>query len=152
MKRPLLAKRHRTLRRGFAKKYVRWSASNWKNIVFSDEKIFRVRPGGQIRCWKQISDKKFIAKYVIPQVQKAEGVIVWAAMNGHGQIVLKRCPPKVNSLAYQAILGQVTGFIRPRHAIGCFQRLPPPSPTEHRATSSSKMVLRSTAAEARGRG
>ena len=114
VKRPLLTMRHRKLRREFAKKVGRWSADQWKKIIFSDEKIFRVRPGGQIRCWKQKTDKKFVAKYVIPTVQKPEGVMIWAAMNGAGRIVLERCPPKVNSSAYQAILQTHKRFIQPR--------------------------------------
>ena len=106
--------RHRTLRRQFAAKFLCWPKEKWRNIIFSDEKIFKVRPGGKVKYWKQINQSKFAAKYVIPQVQKAEGVMIWAAMNGKGNIVVKRCPPKVKSQDYQDILGQAATFIRPR--------------------------------------
>lgn len=115
VKRPLLTARHRRLRKEFAAKFSRWGPQKWRDIIFTDEKIFRVRPGGLVRCWKQVSDKKFAAKYVIPQVQRPEGVMVWAGMNGLGQIKLMRCPPKVKSADYQTILGQVKSFISPRY-------------------------------------
>lgn len=114
VKRPLLSMSHRRLRRAFAANYFRWGPKSWKKIIFSDEKIFRVRPGGQVRCWKQVSDRKFLAKYVQPTVQKPEGVMVWAAMNGKGDILLRRCPAKLNSAGYQTILTGAMTFIRPR--------------------------------------
>ncbi len=42
--------------------------------------------------------QKIAAQYVIPTVQKPEGVMVWAAMDVTGKIVLRRYPPKVNSI------------------------------------------------------
>lgn len=117
VKRPLLTLRHRRLRRIFARTFGQWGADKWRDIVFSDEKIFRLRPGGLVRYWKQVSDKKFLAKYVVPQVQKAEGVMVWAGMNGKGEIIVKRCPPKVKSADYVTILESVKSFIRPRFDI-----------------------------------
>lgn len=93
VKRPLLTAGHRLKRRLFANKFRRWTAAQWKNVVFSDEKLFRVRPGGQVRHWRQVSDSKYLPKYVVPTVSKPESLMVWAAMNGHGQIVLRRCPP-----------------------------------------------------------
>lgn len=89
----------------------------WQNVIFSDEKIFRCRPGGQIRFWRQKNESKYVAKYVVPQVQKAEGVMVWAAMNGAGKIELKRYPAKVKSGDYQAILASAKAFIRPRYSL-----------------------------------
>ena len=54
-----------------------------------------------------------MAKYTIPTVQKAESVMVWAAMKSNGAICLRRCPTRVNAAAYQAILQSAKPFIRP---------------------------------------
>ena len=114
IKRPLLTLRHRRLRNEFAKKFLRWDVNKWQKVIFSDEKIFRCRPGAQIRCWRQVTEKKFLPNYVVPTTQKPQGVMVWAAMNGKGKLVVHRCPPKVKSGDYQAILGQYKRFICPR--------------------------------------
>ena len=66
------------------------------------------------RCWKLKTASKFLAKYTVPTVQKAEGLMVWAAMKSDGAICLRRCPPRLNAAAYQAILMSARGFIRPR--------------------------------------
>lgn len=76
VKRPFLTARHKATRMLFARQYLRYSAANWQNIIFSDEKIFRCRPGGMVRVWKQVSDSKFIAKYVNTTQQKPEGMLV----------------------------------------------------------------------------
>lgn len=109
VKKPLLSKVHRSRRRAFAQKFKRF---DWNKVIFSDEKIFRVRPGGTIRCWRRKSESKYIAKYTVPTVQKAEGLMVWAAMNSKGRIVVRRCPPQVNAKAYQDILATALPFIK----------------------------------------
>lgn len=42
---------------------------------------------------------------------------MWAAINGRGELILKRCPPKVKSADYQATLQSAIRFIKPRYAI-----------------------------------
>ena len=83
-------------------------------MTFSDEKIFRARPGGLVRCWVQKGANKYSAKYVTPVQQKHIGLMVWAAMDGKGNICLRRCPPKVNAVAYQDILATALTFIKKR--------------------------------------
>ena len=56
-----------------------------------------------------------MARYTVPTVQKPEGLMVWAAMKANGAICLRRCPPQVNSLAYQSILQSAMRFIKPRY-------------------------------------
>ena len=68
------------------------------------------------RCWKLVRDKKYVAKYTVPSVQKPEGLMVWAAMKANGAICLRRCPPKVDAIAYRSILSSAKAFIKPRCA------------------------------------
>ena len=43
--------------------------------------------------------------------------MVWAAINGRGDLILKRCPPKVKSADYQDILQKAIRFVKPRYAV-----------------------------------
>lgn len=69
------------------------------------------------RCWKLVREGRYVAKYTIPSVQKAEGVMVWCAIKADGSICLRRCPPRVNAVAYRDILESAKAFIRPRCGI-----------------------------------
>lgn len=113
-RKPLLSQKHMLQRRRFASKHMGWSVARWSKVIFSDEKIFRVRPGQAVRCWWRKNESRFVAKYTIATTQQAQGVMVWAAMRGNGSIVLRRCPPKVKAVDYQAILESAKAFIRPR--------------------------------------
>ena len=87
---------------------------DWTRVIFSDEKIFRVRPGGHVKCWRMAGENKFLPKYIMHSVQKSEGLMVWAAMKGSGAISLRRCPHRLNAAGYQAILASARPFISTR--------------------------------------
>eukprot|EP00667_Euglena_gracilis_P024148 EG_transcript_27605 len=93
-KKPLLTAIHKKRRVAFAKQYQQRS---FDRVIFSDEKVFRVRPEGKVRCWVSKNDSKFLAKYTIPTVQKAESVMVWAATKAEGSICLRRCSRRMNA-------------------------------------------------------
>ena len=80
----------------------------FSDLVVSVSACFRIA-----RCWKLKTASKFLAKYTVPTVQKAEGLMVWAAMKSDGAICLRRCPPRVNAAAYQAILMSDQGVPMP---------------------------------------
>ena len=101
---PLLTRLHQKRRLLFARKFRSWTAANWQKVVFFDEKVFRVRPGGFVRRWVPKSASKFDARYTGAAVSKPQGLMVWAAINGKGALIRKRCPPKVKSRDYQDIL------------------------------------------------
>jgi hypothetical protein len=88
---------------------------NWEKVIFSDEKIFRVRPGGCVRRWVPKTAKKFDGRYLGAAVQMPQGLMIWAAINGRGQLVLRRCPPKVKARDYQDVLDSALRFINPRY-------------------------------------
>ena len=141
-KKPLLSVVNRRKRLACAREHRDY---NWDRVIFSDEKVFRVRPGNTVRyslhftfthrngelvslcslthvascvlrCWKLATASKLVGKYTMPTVQKAESVMVWAAMKRSGEICLRRCPVKVNAVAYQGILDSARAFIQPRCA------------------------------------
>ena len=111
VKKTLISVVNRHKRIAFCRKFCNF---NFNKVIFSDEKMFRVRPGGNLRCWKMITSDKYEGRYTMPTVKKAEGLMVWAAMKSDGSICLRRCPKKVNAQAYQTILLSAKQFIRPR--------------------------------------
>ena len=86
---------------------------DFSRVVFSDEKIWRTRKGGKVRVWRR-RGKRYDAKFTVPTVAKAAGVMVWAAINGKGDVIVRRCPTSVDSAGYQDILKSALHFIRPR--------------------------------------
>ena len=120
LRKPLLSKVNRAKRLNFARKMA---SQDWSQVIFSDEKIFRVRPGARVKCWRMASESKFLPKYIMPTVQKAEGLMVWAAMKSSGAISLRRCPPKLNAAGYQDILASAKPFIATRCDSDTLKRL-----------------------------
>ncbi len=86
---------------------------DWQRVVFSDEKIWRIKPGGHVRVFRKRGDR-YKARYTQKTVGKSVGVMVWCAINGAGQLVVTRCPETVDATAYQNILQENIHFIRPR--------------------------------------
>jgi hypothetical protein len=113
---PLLTKSHRAKRRSYAAKFSCWSVPKWQDVIFSDEKMFRIRLCKKISGWRPKTASKFEAKYRIPSVGKPDGLMVWAAMNGSGDIILRRMPSKVNSQAYIDVLQSAKAFVQPKYA------------------------------------
>ena len=111
---PLLTLLQRRERLACARKYRNYIVADWQKVIWSDEKLFRVRPGGMVRRWVPKHAGRFNAKYIMPVVAKPQSLMVWAAINGRGQLILRRCPKKVNAQSYQDILDTAKAFIRPR--------------------------------------
>jgi transposase len=127
---PLLTTAHQEARVKFANEHMDF---DWSKVVFSDEKIWRIRKGGRVRVWRR-KGKRFAAKYTVPTVAKAEGVMVWCAINSAGELVVRRCPTTVDSQGYQDILESAKKFIRSRCQPLIFQ-LDSKSDTSHRVTT-----------------
>ena len=108
---PLLSLENRRKRLKFALAH-RGQGFRWDKVIFSDEKIFRVRPGGRVRVWIPANEDRYVARYVVPIVSHPEGVMVWAAMDASGAISLRRCPVKVNAFEYRKILNSALPFIK----------------------------------------
>jgi hypothetical protein len=116
VKKPILNPLKAKKRMSFSRKFLRWSVADWSRVIFSDEKVFSVRPGGTLRCWRPKTASKFVGRYVQNVVQKAESIMVWAAINGKGKVIVRRCPRKVKAVDYQGILSTALRFISPRYS------------------------------------
>lgn len=146
---PLLRQQTIRKRRIFAQQYRKWPMHKWARVIFSDEKLFRVRPGAHVRCWRPKSAKAFQAqytcqllayfhRYVHKTVMKAQALMVWCAIDGTGRLFLLRCPAKINAAGYQGLLGQALTFIKRR----CLYQPVVPSTAGARDGNFNKMVLR----------
>ena len=91
IKKPLLSKVNRQKRLAFVDKF---KGFDFTKTILSDEKIFRVRPGGVVRVWRLKGENRFLPKYLVSSEQKPQGLMVWAAMKTDGSICIRRCPPK----------------------------------------------------------
>lgn len=111
---PLLSRQHISKRKIFALQHRAWTVQRWQKVVFSDEKVFRVRSGATVRAWGPMGSDKYDAKYSVPTTSQCEKVMVWAAINGQGKICLRRCPSKTKASDYQDILSGAMAFIQKR--------------------------------------
>lgn len=109
-RKPLLSTLHIEKRLAFANAHMGFDFSK---VVFSDEKIWRIRPGGRVRVFRR-KGERYNPKYTQKTVGRSVGVMVWCAINSAGQVLIKRCPDTVDALAYQQILKESLPFIRPR--------------------------------------
>lgn len=96
-------------RLAFAKKYL---DKSFDRVVFSDEKMFRFRPGYKVGVWRRRGESKYKAKYTVKTTCKSEGLMVWAAINAKGEVLVHQCPKKVKAVDYQDILSKSLSFIK----------------------------------------
>lgn len=97
------------LRLAFAKKFM---GKDFDKVVFSDEKMFRFRPGLSVGVWRPKGADRYRAQYTVKTTQRSEGVMAWAAINSAGEYILRRCPKKMKSEDYQELLADCLPFIR----------------------------------------
>jgi hypothetical protein len=110
-KKPLLSNANIIKRLAFANRMMTY---DWGKVVFSDEKMWRIKPSTeQVRVWRRKGDR-YSPQYTIKTTSRSVGVMVWAAINSSGQVIWKRCPESVNAQAYQDLLASAIHFIRPR--------------------------------------
>ena len=96
-------------RLAYAKKYL---GKSFDNVVFSDEKMFRFRPGLSVGVWRPKGADRYHARYSVKTTLKGDGVMVWAAINSKGEYIVKRCPKKMKAEDYQDMLADCLPFIR----------------------------------------
>ena len=111
-RKPLLTKRHRRIRRDYAKDFTDWNARRWSKVLFSDEKKFSVKLQKPIYSWMPKGASRFKAEYLIPSIGRTDGIMVWVCIDGSGTLIIKRCPQNVDSLGYQKVLQSVLPFLK----------------------------------------
>ncbi|GBN65601.1 Transposable element Tc1 transposase [Araneus ventricosus] len=79
-KKPFLKPVHRTKRLQFAMYYINFPMADWKEVIFTDEKIFASTGYGSIRVWRP-DGKRFDEAYVNPVNRSGRfSIAVWVCI------------------------------------------------------------------------
>lgn len=101
---PPLTSSHKQARLKFATEMVSLSPSEWRNIIWSDEKKWNLDgPDGLHHYWYDLRTEKTI----FPKRQQGGGgVMVWAGFSAGGSTEIAICKGRMDSAAYQGILSE----------------------------------------------
>jgi hypothetical protein len=96
---------------------------NWNQVVFSDEKWWEIRPGSRVRVWRR-KGQRCDPRYTVKTTAHPEKIMVWAAINGKGEVIVRLCADGVDAAEYQNVLGSALYFIKgSRYACKHFSKL-----------------------------
>jgi hypothetical protein len=104
-KKPLLSKVNIKKRLRWCKDYRPLSMNDWKNVIFSDEcriEIFSTRR----QFVRRPVGQRFNTKYTCKTVRHPFSILVWGFIKGDGSRMLVKCPTRLDSVGYQAVLKQ----------------------------------------------
>lgn len=74
---PLLTDRMKKARLNFAKKYIHWTADDWKKVMWSDESPFQCIQGRSTTVRWPSSVSRFDPAYTVATVKHPESVMIW---------------------------------------------------------------------------
>lgn len=84
-KKPMISSRNRKARLNFAKKYLHWTAAEWKKVLFSDESKFNLFGSDGMQWVHRPVGKRYDPKYTRPTIKHGGGsVMVWGCVSGYG--------------------------------------------------------------------
>lgn len=107
VKKPFLTQQNKEQRVGFSLEYIAQPLAFWRNVIFTDEKIFQSCYNGRVRVYRP-PNSRFEERYT----QKVErsgrfSVNVWGWMSAQGPGVLTNIIGRFNAAAYIGILENV---------------------------------------------
>lgn len=98
---PSLKDHHKTARVAWAKEKMSWT-TEWREIVFSDEKKFNLDgPDGYQYYWHDIRKEEQIYS---KRIQGGGSVMIWAAFGWKGKTEIAFVNGRINAAAYQRVL------------------------------------------------
>jgi transposase len=81
-KKPLLTSAMRKKRLAFARKYKNWSASQWRNVMYSDESTFCLVHARSATVRRNKAMSRYKHKVVLKTVKHSASVMVWGCFSG----------------------------------------------------------------------
>lgn len=104
-KKPLLSKKNIKMRLTFAKKYLKWTVSDWERVIWSDEtKINRISSDGPSWCWI-LKGEPLQLRHVKQALMHGRGnVMFWGCMTVFGVGSLHKITGIMNQHMYKDIL------------------------------------------------
>lgn len=89
---------------------------DWRRVIFSDEKRFKLDTDGPVRVWRR-KGEAFVARHLQGTLKFGRGsIMVWAAIRADGTIWMQRCSDNMESDEYCEILrkSMAQGMVFPR--------------------------------------
>lgn len=103
-RKPLVSLSNRKKRIRWSRGHLRWSNSQWRNVIWSDESRFSLfGSDGPARVWRK-SYEKYFGDCLIPKVKKSPSVMVWSFMTFDTLGPLIIMDENINSKNYIQIL------------------------------------------------
>lgn len=99
-KKPLLKTINITKRFRFAQQHRNWEADDWRDIVFSDESIFRLVNSNGRTFVRRTAQEALQDDTIQPRVSVCKSVVVWGAISSDGVGPLVRITGSVNGQSY----------------------------------------------------
>lgn len=81
-KKPLLTTVMKKKRLAFAHKYKKWTPEDWKKVMFTDERTFRLVRGVSKTVRRPRGSSRFDPRYTVKTVKHPDSVMVWGAYSG----------------------------------------------------------------------
>jgi hypothetical protein len=101
-KKPLLTEAMKLKRLAFAKKYRSWTASEWRNVMYSDESTFSLVNSRSVTVRRGKQMNRYKHRFVVKTVKHSASVMVWACFSGKkGRGGLYFLPKNCTILEYQ---------------------------------------------------
>jgi transposase len=97
---PMMTKIHKCNRLKFAKENI---SRNWADVIFSDEKVFKVWNDGPVMVWRRKGDR-YKQGFTRQCVKHSASIMMHLAIHASGKSCLTRCVKPQNSQAYQDII------------------------------------------------
>ncbi|KMQ81946.1 paired box protein and transposase domain containing protein, partial [Lasius niger] len=101
-KKPFLRPDHYTARLQYALNHLHWDEYRWRNVIFSDEKIFCSYGNGPPRIWRPTESDRFDERYIsnIQGKSKRFTIPVWGCISFDGPCWIHRIKRKTLNAVY----------------------------------------------------
>jgi hypothetical protein len=91
----------------FARKYLRWSSTDWRNVMFSDKSTFSLVNPRSVTVRRGKTMNRYKQKIVLKTVKHSANMMVWGCFSGkkgHGGLYFKPKNCTMNGERYKNVL------------------------------------------------
>ena len=103
-KKDILTPAHKQQRLAFAQAHRHWTVDQWRNVGFTDEKVFQIAECGQVWCRRLVGTRYDSQNIKTCQRSGRYSVNIWGWMDSHGNGSLHRILGRFNQHQYRGIL------------------------------------------------
>lgn len=103
-KKPLLTKKMMCSRLEWAKKYINWTAADWRKVIFSDESRFNLHGHDGFNRVRRRKGEKYLPECILPTVKHPTSIMIWGCISGYKIGSMKVCEGIMNGAKYIQML------------------------------------------------